>query len=65
MTPEQRKAKIDKLLKQSIKDDVSVPICEDHSSEAVTTLSVDWTKANITYLQPNRVQELWNKVAKL
>ena len=65
MNPEQRKAKIDKLLKQSIKDDVSVPIHEDYPSEAVTTLSVDWTKANITHLQPSRVEELWNKAAKL
>ena len=65
MTPEQCKAKIDMLLKQSIKDDISVPICEDHSSQAVTALSVDWTKANITYLQPSRVEELWNKAAKL
>ena len=40
MTAEQRKMKIDKLLKQSIKDDVSVPY-EDHSSQTDTTLSVD------------------------
>ena len=65
MNPEQRKVKIDKLFKQNIKDDVSILICEDHSLEAVTTLSTDWSKANITYLQPSGVEELWSKAAKL
>lgn len=36
MNSEQRKAKIDKLLKQKIKDDASVFFREDHLSEAVT-----------------------------
>ena len=65
MNQEQRKAIIDKLFKQKIKDDVSVLSCENHSSEAFTTLSIDWTKANITYLQPSQVEELWSKAAKL
>ena len=65
MNQEQRKAKIDKLFKQKIKDHVSVLSCENHSSEAFTTLSIDWTKANITYLQPSRVEELWSKAEKL
>ena len=61
MTAEQRKMKIDKLLKQSIKDDVSVPY-EDHSSQTDTTLSVDWNNANITFLQPCRVKDCGPKL---
>ena len=66
MTPEQRKAKVEKLLKQSAKDSNSVTCSKDHSFHSVpTTLSIDWTKANISYLQPSRVEDLWTKAAKL
>ena len=55
MTPELRKAKVEKLLKQSAKDSNSVTCSKDHSFHSVpTALSIDWTKANISYLQPSR-----------
>ena len=53
-------------MKQSAKDSNSVTCSKDHSFHSVpTTLSTDWTKANISYLQPSRVEDLWTKAAKL
>ena len=52
-------------MKQSVKDSIS-EACKDHSLESVsTTLSIDWTQTNISYLQPRRVEDLWTKAAKL
>ena len=59
MTPEQRKAKI-KVMKQGLKNSSLSTRCEK-SSNPTTRLSVEWNCAQITHLQPNRVEDIWKK----
>ena len=54
MTPEQRKAKIEKVMKQGLKDSSLSTLCEK-SSNTTTRLSVEWNSAHITHLQPNQI----------
>ena len=51
MTPEQRKAKIEKVMKQGLKDSSLSLLCEK-SSNPTTRLSVERTCAHITHLKP-------------
>ena len=60
MMPEQRKAKIEKVMKQGLKDS-SLPTPCEKSSNPTTRLSVEWDCAQITHLQPNRVADIWKK----
>ena len=63
MTPDQRKIKVDKLLKHTLKNQDSVIYSECQSSTQPTArLSIKWNMANIPFLQPQRVEELWRKV---
>lgn len=60
MTPEQRKAKQDKLLRLKVQCKPTTTLSSEASSSSVK-MSVDFTSAHITHLQPNRVAELWKK----
>ena len=64
MTPEQRKVKIEKIMKQGLKDSSLSTLCEK-SSNPTTRLSVEWSCAHITHLQPNRVANIWKKAESI
>ena len=64
MTSEQRKAKIEKVMKQGLKDSSLSTLCEK-SSNPNTRLSVEWSCAHITHLQPNRVADIWKKAESI
>ena len=68
MTPDQRKIKVDKLLKHTLKnhesDSALYSECQS-STQPTARLSVKWNMASIPFLQPQRVEELWRKAENL
>ena len=64
MTPEQCKVKIEKVMKQGLKDSSLSTLCEKLSNPT-TRLSVERSCAHITHLQPNRVADIWKKAASI
>ena len=64
MTSEQCKAKIEKVMKQGLKDS-SLSTLFKKWSNPTTRLSVEWSCAHITHLQPNRVADIWKKAESI
>lgn len=64
MTPEQRKAKINKVMKQGLKN-TSKPVLCGKPPDSVKKMSVDLNSAHVTHLQPNRVADLWKKAEEI
>ena len=64
MTPEQRKVKIEKVMKHGLKDSSLFIPCQKSSSRT-PGLSVEWSSAHITHLQPNRVADMWRKAEEI
>ena len=64
MTPEQRKAKITKVMKQGLKN-TSKPVLCGKPPDSVKKMSVDLNSAHVTHLQPNRVADFWKKAEEI
>lgn len=63
MTPEQRRVKIGKVLKQRMKKS-SKFVIQEQSTDGIRKMSVKFSNAHIT-LQPSRVADLWKKAEAL
>lgn len=66
MTPEQRKVKVEKVMKHALE---KLPVLQSgpstHSSTSNSKLSIHWKDAQITHLQLSRVADLWKKAEEI
>ena len=60
MTADQRRMKIDKVLKQGVKCS-SKSVVQHKAAESTKKMSVTFSNAHVTHLHPSRVADLWKK----
>lgn len=63
MTPE-HETKISQVMKQGLKAP-STSVIHDKTCQPTSKLSVEWSSARITHLQPSRVADLWRKAEEI